>query len=321
VDKYTRAFIVASLIYLLAGGALGLLIGTTDTFASFYFTHVHFNLLGFMAMMIYGVGYFILPRFNAKAIKWPGLIPWHFYLANVGLIGMCIFKQLSYDHDASYLINAFAFFGLVEFVSIAMFVLNLIATLASASVVPAGASAPRGMPLGATDPSSPSAPRPQRVQQQAGRGEAFSISASTRVGEIITRYPDAREILADAGIKALANEAHAEQVKKMPVTLGTACMKHGIDLEAVIEKLKSRIAGEVPAEPAAPRRSGDITADMTIGDVLSRYPDTKEVFQEYFGSGCFDCPGQTMESIAQGALMHNVDAGELLEALNAKLSG
>ena len=34
------------------------------------FAHAHLNLPGFMAMMIYGIGYFILPRFTARPLGW-----------------------------------------------------------------------------------------------------------------------------------------------------------------------------------------------------------------------------------------------------------
>jgi cbb3-type cytochrome oxidase subunit 1 len=88
MDRYTRAFVVASLSYFAAGAFLGMWMGIGSAPDWAWFAHVHFNLLGFMAMMIYGVGYFILPRFNARPLVWPGGVAVHFYLANIGLIGM-----------------------------------------------------------------------------------------------------------------------------------------------------------------------------------------------------------------------------------------
>ena len=64
MDRYTKGFVVASLVYFFLAAALGIWMGTTDAPEWASFAHIHFNLLGFMSMMIYGVGYFILPLFR-----------------------------------------------------------------------------------------------------------------------------------------------------------------------------------------------------------------------------------------------------------------
>ena len=74
MDRYTKGFVVISLVYFFLAAAFGIWMSTADVPDWVHFGHVHFNLLGFMAMMIYGVGYFILPRFNAKTLKWPQLV-------------------------------------------------------------------------------------------------------------------------------------------------------------------------------------------------------------------------------------------------------
>ena len=88
MDRYTKGFVVASLVYFFLAAVLGIWMGGTDAAGWVRFAHVHFNLLGFMSMMIYGVGYFILPRFNGRTLRWPSWVPIHFFLANIGLIGM-----------------------------------------------------------------------------------------------------------------------------------------------------------------------------------------------------------------------------------------
>ncbi len=57
--------------------------------------------------------------------------------------------------------------------------------------------------------------------------------------------------------------------------------------------------------------------DMVIGDVLKQNPAAIKVIEKYFGTGCFTCPGMKMESIAFGALMHNLDPEEIVTELNA----
>jgi hybrid cluster-associated redox disulfide protein len=321
MDKYTKAFIVASLMYLLLGSILGMLTGINASFANYQFTHVHLNLLGFMAMMIYGVGYFILPRFNARALRWPGMVPVHFYTANVGLLGMCIFQQMRYASGSSLMTTAFVFFALVEVVSVLLFVGNMIATFALAPRIEAKSA-------------HSAAPRRGVVSSESlahGGGGAsgqssIKISPDMRVGEILECYPEARLLIAEAGIRALADETHAEQVKKMPVTLRAACVKHGIDLSGLVTKLEQFIRSggtHVQATPGFSRPASgaetlslNITPDTLIGDAIAAFPRTREVFMRYFGEGCFDCPGQAVESIEQGALMHNVDTRDLIRSLN-----
>jgi hybrid cluster-associated redox disulfide protein len=59
-----------------------------------------------------------------------------------------------------------------------------------------------------------------------------------------------------------------------------------------------------------------ITTEMTIGEVIEKYPSTEKVFVKYFGNGCFTCPGAKMENIAFGAMMHGVDADTVVKELN-----
>lgn len=47
--------------------------------------HVHMNLLGFVAMIIFGVGYQILPRMMGYGLYSPRLAIVHWWLANAGL--------------------------------------------------------------------------------------------------------------------------------------------------------------------------------------------------------------------------------------------
>jgi hybrid cluster-associated redox disulfide protein len=59
-----------------------------------------------------------------------------------------------------------------------------------------------------------------------------------------------------------------------------------------------------------------ITKDIVIGDLLQAYPEAEKVIEKYFGRGCFTCPGMKMESIAFGAMMHNLDPDTIVEELN-----
>lgn len=68
-----------------------------------------------------------------------------------------------------------------------------------------------------------------------------SITPQTRVGELLTRWPQAADILVQAGLTPLADPAHREMVKSIPVTIGMACASHGLDLDAVLKRLRTEL--------------------------------------------------------------------------------
>lgn len=60
-----------------------------------------------------------------------------------------------------------------------------------------------------------------------------------------------------------------------------------------------------------------VTKDTIIGDVINNVPGGRAVIEKYFGNGCFTCPGINMESLAFGAMMHNLDPNKIVEEINA----
>jgi hybrid cluster-associated redox disulfide protein len=58
-----------------------------------------------------------------------------------------------------------------------------------------------------------------------------------------------------------------------------------------------------------------ITKDMSISEVVQKYPVTIEVFRN-FGMGCFGCAAARYENIEQGAMAHGVDVEVLVADLN-----
>lgn len=61
-----------------------------------------------------------------------------------------------------------------------------------------------------------------------------------------------------------------------------------------------------------------ISGDMTISEVVTHYPETMPVFIKH-GMTCFGCPMALMETVAQGAEAHGVDAEEMVEELNKSI--
>lgn len=86
--------------------------------------HTHINLFGFMAMMIYGVGYHILPRFMGRPVYSHRLGNIQLWLANITLIGLSILwgagvSQSGFWHTLAIL------FGIGQAASIFFFIFNL----------------------------------------------------------------------------------------------------------------------------------------------------------------------------------------------------
>ena len=317
MDRYTKGFVVASLVYFFLAAVLGIWMGGTDGAGWVRFAHVHFNLLGFMAMMIYGVGYFILPRFNGRTLRWPSWVPIHFFLANIGLIGMVA----TVPERPS---TGFILFSALSVLSTGMFALNLGATMLMepAKEEEEEPSSAAGTSSAATEgaaAAAPSAPPPA----------APKIDPDMRVGEILTRWPGTVDVFVGHGFSSLANPEHREQVKQMPITLRMACERHNVDFDYMVSELNEAIAPAPPkaaaatkTAPASAAKKGKLAKGVTIGEdhilgeILAAYPETEKVFRKYYGDGCFSCPGQATESVKQSAMMHNVSEKQLLTELN-----
>jgi len=86
----SRVAITASLAFFLIGNALGLLLGVGVIGYAWRPAHAHVNLLGFVAMMIYGVAYHALPRFVGVPLRRARLALVQVCVAVVALLGMAL---------------------------------------------------------------------------------------------------------------------------------------------------------------------------------------------------------------------------------------
>ena len=120
-----------SLIYFIAGAAVGLGMIMWPSEAGYLITvHAHLNLLGFMSMMIYGVGYHILPKFSGRHIYSPGIMKIQFWLANAGLIGMAF--SWPFTIGESSLFESLLFLSaLMTLISVVLFSVNILKTIKS----------------------------------------------------------------------------------------------------------------------------------------------------------------------------------------------
>ena len=120
-----------SVFYFVAGALIGVAMLLWPDESIYYISvHAHLNLLGFMSMMIYGVGYHILPKFSGRHIYSTRIMHIQFWAANAGLVGMAVSWPLimrgtapSLSHDL--LVVA----GLLSVLSIVLFAVNILKTV------------------------------------------------------------------------------------------------------------------------------------------------------------------------------------------------
>ena len=85
MDWYVKAFIRSSLVWFALGITLGLAMAIHPVWVVYRPAHAHMNVVGFITMMIFGVGYQLLPRLFGYKLHSRALAVTHWWLANVGL--------------------------------------------------------------------------------------------------------------------------------------------------------------------------------------------------------------------------------------------
>lgn len=90
MEWFIKAFIRASLLWFAAGILLGVAMAVEPGWVIYRPAHAHMNVVGFLTMLVFGVGYQLLPRLFGHPLHSPRLAVAHLYLANVGLGGMVL---------------------------------------------------------------------------------------------------------------------------------------------------------------------------------------------------------------------------------------
>ncbi len=132
MDKTSVWFIKAGMIYFLVSSIVGVSMAIWPEGITYYrAVHAHLNLLGWISMMIFGIGYHILPRFSGRQLHSPSIARTQFWLANIGLVGMVLSWGLIYhgrvapDYPRIFL----TFFGLIEVIAVLLFIYNMWKTI------------------------------------------------------------------------------------------------------------------------------------------------------------------------------------------------
>jgi nitric oxide reductase large subunit len=119
-----RWFIAAALAYALLGGLIGLAwLADPGLLPGLALrAHAHLMLVGFVGMMIFGVGLHVLPRFSGRELYSERVADAQFWIANIGLIGM-VYGWLAGAHALATAGGALLWFGF------ALFALNVVLTV------------------------------------------------------------------------------------------------------------------------------------------------------------------------------------------------
>ncbi len=313
MSLYMKRFVYASLVYLGLAALFGVLNGMTDIGYWGAFAHTHFNLLGFMSMMVFGIGYFILPRFNGSDLRFPGWVAIHFWLANISILGMVAFRGLAVETGEDIFEILFIISASIQVITITMFIINIWLSLSPKE--PVNPIQAESKPIASAQTAAKPAPAPQAKAQP----ENSEITADSKIAELYDRNPEVLNVLVNEGLKTLGSPGHIDKVRMVGVTLGMAAANHGLKLDTIISKVKACLDGSNSTSESS-ADSITITANILIGDVIAKYPKSKDVFSKYFGDGCFDCPGQSYESVDLACRMHGVEPNVFLEELNIALN-
>jgi cbb3-type cytochrome oxidase subunit 1 len=88
MDWFVKAFIKSSVAWLAVGVTLGVAMALEPQWTIYRPAHMHMNLAGFVAMMIFGVAYHVVPRFTGIPLYSARAAGAHWFASNLGLVLM-----------------------------------------------------------------------------------------------------------------------------------------------------------------------------------------------------------------------------------------
>ncbi len=131
MDRFVKGFIVMSILYLGISTVLGVLMLGDQGLLALKFVHSHLNMLGWVSMMIYGVGYHILPRFMGRPLYSNKIGEAQFYLANISLVGLLVCYVVNVYTPTPALRMLTTAFAALQGLTIFLFFYNMLMTLLS----------------------------------------------------------------------------------------------------------------------------------------------------------------------------------------------
>ena len=123
-------FIRSAVVYMIIGVTMGALMAIYPQWGMVLRTsHAHINLLGWVSMMIFGVGYHTLPRFIGKPLHSEKIALVQLILANVGVVGFAVFSELFNTNGGDLLRALLGVSGAIEALAFYLFAYNMLRTM------------------------------------------------------------------------------------------------------------------------------------------------------------------------------------------------
>ena len=63
----------------------------------------------------------------------------------------------------------------------------------------------------------------------------------------------------------------------------------------------------------------EVTEKTLIGEIVMNHPEAVEVLLS-IGMHCLGCPASRMESLEEACMVHGLEAGPVVEAINARIA-
>ena len=127
---YFRKFLWAALFYLILS-AVSSLLNKTHLFDIDKFAQLHFQFLGFIAMLIYGFGYYLVPKLGKKELCFPWFATLHYWLGNLSLLAMIVCHSIMVVYTNNWIQYTLYVSIAIQILLIIAFVVNLWMTLSS----------------------------------------------------------------------------------------------------------------------------------------------------------------------------------------------
>lgn len=246
MDGFVKGFILASLGWLSLGATLGLAMAVHDSSVSagganwtwlLLPTHTHLMVIGWVSMMIFGVGYHMIPRFSGVLVWSPRLAWWHFVLSNLGLAGMGFGFWLNrlQDDRWGWLLGVG---GTAQCAAIGLFVVNMGVTIWKAGE-------PR-VPMTSSGESLA-----VRLAGKADPAPTGSIHASWTPALVLAEYPKTLQVFLSFGFSGLADPEHVRTMGSR-ITLAQAAARHSVNVDELVRALNQ--AAAAPAATAGTSR-------------------------------------------------------------------
>lgn len=176
---------------------------------AFFGAYRHALTVGFIMMMIVGVSSKIVPTLSGVDVRRANSLWPTFVLLNLGNLTRVSFQIATDFSPAAYPVMGVS--GFIEVVGLALWGHELFANM-----------------------------RVGRKLERESIGLSFQqldITPNTKVGEVLSRYPDSLEIFVQRGFTLLRNPVLRKTMARA-ITIEQACRREGVDLEGLLSELR-----------------------------------------------------------------------------------